>query len=100
MAMDNALAGKVALVTGASRGIGLAISRRLGRMGARVSICGRDQAKLEQAAESFRGEGIETLATRPSRYVGPGGRPHHNAPLGGLSMVVSGFSPSRDGAFF
>jgi 3-oxoacyl-[acyl-carrier protein] reductase len=59
----NVLAGKVALVTGASRGIGLAIARRLGRMGARASICGRDHAKLEQAAESLRAEGIETLAT-------------------------------------
>ena len=63
MAMENALAGKVALVTGANRGIGLAIARRLGRMGARVSICGRDRAKLEHAAEFLRGEGIESLAT-------------------------------------
>ena len=62
MPSDDALTGKVALVTGASRGIGLAIARRLGRMGARVSICGRDQARLVQAAESLRGEGIETLA--------------------------------------
>lgn len=62
MATEDAIAGKVALVTGASRGIGFAIARRLGRMGARVSICGRDQAKLEQAASSLRGEGIETLA--------------------------------------
>jgi 3-oxoacyl-[acyl-carrier protein] reductase len=31
-------------------------------MGARVSICGRDQAKLDQSASSLRGEGIETLA--------------------------------------
>jgi 3-oxoacyl-[acyl-carrier protein] reductase len=52
----------VAVVTGASRGIGFAIARRLGRMGARVSICGRDQRKLEESASSLRGEGIETLA--------------------------------------
>jgi NADP-dependent 3-hydroxy acid dehydrogenase YdfG len=64
MPSEDALAGKVALVTGASRGIGLAIARRLGRMGARVSICGRDQAKLEESAASLRGEGIDTLAIR------------------------------------
>jgi 3-oxoacyl-[acyl-carrier protein] reductase len=58
----DALAGKVALVTGSSRGIGLAIARRLGQMGARVSICGRDPAKLDLAASMLRGEGIETLA--------------------------------------
>jgi 3-oxoacyl-[acyl-carrier protein] reductase len=33
-------------------------------MGARVSICGRDQAKLDQASSRLRGEGIETLAVR------------------------------------
>jgi len=62
MSPQDVLAGKVALVTGASRGIGFAIARRLGRMGARVAICGRDQAKLDQSATSLRGEGIETLA--------------------------------------
>jgi 3-oxoacyl-[acyl-carrier protein] reductase len=64
MPSEDALAGKVALITGASRGIGFAIARRLGKMGARVSICARDQAKLDQAASVLRGEGIETLAIR------------------------------------
>jgi 3-oxoacyl-[acyl-carrier protein] reductase len=64
MPAEDALAGKVALITGASRGIGFAIARRLGRMGARVSICGRDQEKLDQSASSLRGEGIETLAVQ------------------------------------
>jgi 3-oxoacyl-[acyl-carrier protein] reductase len=61
MPLQDVLAGKVALITGASRGIGFAIARRLGRMGARVAICGRDQARLGQAAASLRGESIETL---------------------------------------
>lgn len=64
MPQQDALAGKVALITGASRGIGLAIARRLGEMGARISICGRDQAKLEQSASSLRGAGIATLAVQ------------------------------------
>ncbi len=62
MQSESALLGKVAVVTGGSRGIGFAIAGRLGRMGARVSICARDQAKLDQSASSLRGEGIETLA--------------------------------------
>ncbi len=62
MSTQDALAGKVALITGASRGIGFAIARRLGRMGARVAICGREQAKLDQSASTLRAEGIETLA--------------------------------------
>jgi len=64
MPSENVLTGKVALITGASRGIGFAVARRLGRMGARVSICGRDQAKLDQSASSLRSEGIETLAVQ------------------------------------
>ena len=64
MPSGDVLAGKVALVTGASRGIGFAIARRLGQMGARVSICGRDLAKLDRSAAHLRGEGIETLAVQ------------------------------------
>ncbi len=56
------LAGQVALVTGASRGIGFAIARRLGCMGARVSVCARDQDRLNDAASRLRKEGIETFA--------------------------------------
>jgi len=56
------LSGKVALVTGASRGIGLAIVRRLGEMGARVSLCARSQPKLEEALAALRAAGIEALA--------------------------------------
>ncbi len=62
METQDALLGKVALVTGSSRGIGFAIARRLGRMGARLAICGRDRAKLDRSASALRGEGIETLA--------------------------------------
>jgi 3-oxoacyl-[acyl-carrier protein] reductase len=60
---NEAISGQVALVTGASRGIGLAIARRLGCMGAKVSICGRNQAHLDQAASGLRAEGIEVLAS-------------------------------------
>jgi 3-oxoacyl-[acyl-carrier protein] reductase len=62
--MDGAkvLAGKTALVTGASRGIGFAIARRLGQMGAKVAICARDAKKLEDAAARLRNEGVEVFA--------------------------------------
>jgi len=63
MIHDVALSGHVALVTGASRGIGLAIARRLGQMGARVSICSRNQASLEGAESALHAAGIEVLAT-------------------------------------
>jgi len=58
---EAAISGQVALVTGASRGIGLAIARRLGRMGARVAICARKAEAIERAAEELRRAGVETL---------------------------------------
>jgi 3-oxoacyl-[acyl-carrier protein] reductase len=59
---EDTLAGRVALVTGGSGGIGLAIGRRLGQMGARVAICGRNPSKLDQAKAELSAAGIEVLA--------------------------------------
>jgi NADP-dependent 3-hydroxy acid dehydrogenase YdfG len=64
MNREGTLAGQVALVTGASRGIGLAIARRLSQMGARVSLCARNAANLERAASELRGAGAQVLALR------------------------------------
>jgi dehydrogenase/reductase SDR family protein 4 len=51
--MNETLEGKVALVTGASRGIGAAIARELAAAGARVALAGRDQATLDEVASSL-----------------------------------------------
>src|SRR5271167_4345440 len=51
------LEGKVAIVTGASRGIGLAVARRLGALGAKLSLCARDARELESAAGELRAGG-------------------------------------------
>ncbi len=47
------LAGKVAFVTGSTRGIGLAIARSLHAAGAKVAITGRDASKAEEVAASL-----------------------------------------------
>ena len=57
--MELALSGKVALVTGASRGIGLAIARALVAEGCIVAMNGRDQKTLIDAAAQM-GEGAST----------------------------------------
>ncbi|MEP6993532.1 MAG: SDR family NAD(P)-dependent oxidoreductase [Acidobacteriota bacterium] len=56
------LEGKVAFVTGASRGLGEAIALRFGREGARVVLAARDQASCERNAERMRQNGQEALA--------------------------------------
>lgn len=49
-AMDLGLAGKVAAVAAASRGLGRAVATELAREGARVAICARERAVIERAA--------------------------------------------------
>ena len=50
---------KVALVTGANKGIGFETARQLGKMGIIVLLGSREKARGEKAAETLRGEGID-----------------------------------------
>ncbi len=56
--------GKIALVTGANKGIGLETARQLGQMGMTVLLGARDLAKGERAAEQLRSEGIDAHAIK------------------------------------
>lgn len=51
--------GKVAVITGASRGIGLAIAMELARKGVSLFLVGRDKIKLDQTALICRAKGVE-----------------------------------------
>jgi len=54
--MTASLAGRHALVTGGGRGIGLAIASALLDQGARLTLLGRDRARLETAAHGLAGD--------------------------------------------
>jgi len=56
------LSGQVALVTGASRGLGLQMAQALGEMGCKLVICARKEGELLQAKAALEGNGFEVLA--------------------------------------
>ncbi|MFN2531816.1 MAG: SDR family NAD(P)-dependent oxidoreductase [Pyrinomonadaceae bacterium] len=58
------LDGKVVLITGGSRGLGLVLARQFASEGARVAICARDQDELDRAANELRHSGAEVMALR------------------------------------
>jgi NAD(P)-dependent dehydrogenase (short-subunit alcohol dehydrogenase family) len=60
----DSLIGKVALVTGAARGIGLEIVRDLAARGAHVLVGARDHQKAEQVAAGLRGHGGQASALK------------------------------------
>jgi 3-oxoacyl-[acyl-carrier protein] reductase len=61
--VDLGLDGKVALVGGASRGIGRAVAAGLAQEGCRVAICARDQSRLVATATEIRAAtGVDVLA--------------------------------------
>jgi gluconate 5-dehydrogenase len=61
-APDFGLPGRVALVTGASRGLGWAIAQALAGAGARVLLCARGAAAAEERAAALRGDGAAAEA--------------------------------------
>jgi NAD(P)-dependent dehydrogenase (short-subunit alcohol dehydrogenase family) len=60
--MDLGLAGRACIVTGASRGIGLATARALAREGARVLLVARDEEALGEGARACAADGGEAAA--------------------------------------
>ena len=55
------LSGRVAIVTGGSRGLGLQIAEALGEMGARLAITARKAGELEEARDHLAAQGVEAM---------------------------------------
>jgi 3-oxoacyl-[acyl-carrier protein] reductase len=89
------LAGKVALVTGGSRGIGAAIARRLARDGAAVAftyVAAADKAQV--VAKQIDADGGRVLVIRADS-ADPGGRAGRTTRPNGSSITQSSHSPER-----
>jgi 3-oxoacyl-[acyl-carrier protein] reductase len=102
---DFQLTGRVALVTGGSRGIGRAIALRLAAEGCHVAFCGRTTETLARAAEEVRASGDQhgvrvhsvvadvTAPGEVERFV-----EESAAMLGGVDLLVANVGGSAGGA--
>jgi 3-oxoacyl-[acyl-carrier protein] reductase len=101
--MDLGLKGKIALVTGSSRGLGFATALELAREGAKVAINGRDEAKLQAAAERIRtetGAEVTALAGDVSQAEIPQALVDGTIrAFGGLDLLVTNSGGPKPGAF-
>jgi 3-oxoacyl-[acyl-carrier protein] reductase len=98
VAVELGLAGKVAVITGGTAGIGLATARLLLAEGSSVVVCGRDEERLADAVASLDDErclGVPCDATDPDELV----RLHGAAVerFGGIDILVNNAGTSARG---
>lgn len=98
--MDLGLKGKIAIVTGASRGIGRACAVALGREGARVCATARDEALLAQVAEEVSAAGGEGMFVSSDLTTLEGCRKVVDAcaaGFGGADVLINSAGAARGG---
>jgi 3-oxoacyl-[acyl-carrier protein] reductase len=101
--MELGLKGKVALVTGASRGIGQAIAQSLAAEGCDVALTGRDEAALADTAAAVRARGRKAVVC-PLDLRQPGAEKTLietvRREFGGLDILINNAGATQRGSFF
>lgn len=95
--MDLGIAGRIALVTGASRGLGMAAARALAAEGCRVAISSRDPARLAAAAAEIGAHAVPadmSLPDGPAKAVAA-----TEAALGPVDILVANAGGPPPGRF-
>lgn len=99
--MTTDLTGQVAMVTGGSRGIGLAIAGRLCSAGARVAIVARNEAGARAAVEELSGQGCGRAIAVPADVSDPdaiaAAIERIETELGPIDILVNNAGLTRDG---
>ncbi len=102
--MDLKLEGKVALITGASRGLGAATARLLAAEGARLALSARDADTLEATAEEIRAASGAEVVTVAQDLTEPGGADKVAAAAldayGRIDILVNSAGAARGGVFW
>ena len=104
------LEGQVAVISGAGRGIGAGIARKLASLGATVTLCGRTRKSLDETAEAISRAGgksrvvecdvsnlaaVEALATEVERSFGRADILVNNAGIGGFGGPLHALPPEQ-----
>jgi 3-oxoacyl-[acyl-carrier protein] reductase len=101
--MDLGIAGRVALVTGGSRGLGRQAALALAREGCKVAICARSAQGLEGAVAELRGMRVAAVGVQADVMTEEGCRRFHDdavAALGPVDILVNNVGGTRGGRDF
>ncbi len=97
--MDLGLTGRVAIVTGGSRGIGRAVAERLCREGANVALCARNPDSLAEAERALRAIDGGKVLTVPADLADPTASEHvverTSAAWGRIDILVNNAGAAR-----